>query len=1444
MRDNPGITQRDESTPPSRDIPRATREQQDAREPSANIIDWLRYLSGSSFLLDSVPGALGNRSAQERTNELVNRIGTSLTRGNAQPGVNELLMQPMATPESDGAAGWWRDEGRNWSTAINYALTNDEDRRAEAIRNIYPNAEFRRDDRGYLQVRREPTEAFAYLNKPGVSVTDLTDVAGALIRFLPAARLSAVPRTLGGRALTAGGTSAATEYASQSLAQPFGGPEPDLGDAAMAGVFGAGGQAGADVLLGVTPALYQSLRRATGFPETPSAPLPDPVTPNAPAPRAAPRPTATPDRATRGTPDEIASLEDELAALRQRGPTGTVDPNDRHVVARSVLANERSPDTPLPIAAQREIAALDAESRIPEARRSSEANALRQRARDLRAANELDDIERQMTPAPGSPTLTPDQAAALTARASSIRQQFPNVDRVRVEPLSGAPRFGPTEPTLSAEGGVQAQLARTRHAEEIDALERRIAEARQPYFADGPPDVPVTSMASDDALNAGFQLLRGQRIPADAGDALAARIEERLHSRVLPNGDIGPGTGMDIAAIRQAGDDFANTQNALVMIDRLGAQARIGTATYRQAQMTRNALRHFENTATSDVDRRAMERILLAYDEWLDLAFSTQRQGVQGLDDILNASGLTLNQRTASMARRDRPVEPQRPITTTAPPAPRPTATPTRSQVRNEFDRQNIPASRGQVSQDIRARQREDDLIQSGEPRAGRFADDQNAAILRRGREIATRGQTPVSDSVEEAGEVLRQDIQQAFDTLDDLADATYTRAFELLKGQRVLSDSADSLGTSVTTRLERGAGARDDPMYQYEDTGLRLNIILGDPQNFPQSSSALRQIESLRDLIESGTINFAVVAKRRQAINHIARSARGEDARAMGFIRNGFDEWLNAQLGRAQTFRITSVEEAERAAAEASLRNEAHSLYQEANAIWSERQRLFSRRSGGSDPGGAAIERIRDPRGEITGTQIINAIFNTKGVPTTAAVGALRRIRDSSLRALPGGRQAPRGVETPASTAFSDPNGTLTPAMMALREAFWHRIMAPAAARSARSVVPGKAVATNLDRAINGEGAGITRLLHTDAEIEQMRQLLQVMKYVERPVGVNTSGTAITAARMLQSTADGLAMSLPRAVAWVPRLVRVMFGRDLDDLARGAEAHQRFSRPIADVDYGSSQSGAAAGQVIFDQENRSDARNMAPRRETEDAETAPGEAQGYDPMEGITDIQSHAAGTVTFYDGQRWITLPTRERTGGVSGVIREWRDGRLEALSDSASQDEARAAAQSYRANPSAPQPFMAPGARLPAQLQPSEQRSDQPRRSFDQPEARRSDNFEDRGVGSPLLERRLQDPYFVRRFIEGQDIVTRIVTTPNGGYRVEWGYAEVPDNQENWFNAGVGLTPASADALEAHIARLMTEHGAASHARVKGVGALPQSQQVLQQAIDQANATATQR
>lgn len=1235
MQGRPGYTPSG-NTAPSRDIPEVTATQLAARTPEANLGDWLRYLSGASFVMDTVPGLVpgeGGEAARARSQDLISRINATLSGANAQPGVGELMGgagTPTTRLENGNIASplngeWWRDEGRSWANALNFAFDANEGNRIAVIRHQYPEAQFRRDERGYLQVRRTSDDDWNYLNRPGASVTDLTDFGGNLVKYLPAARLAGGARTFSGRMLTSALASGGTEYLSQEALRLVGGEGAQADDVLMSTAAGGAGQGAFDAALGASPALVRAFRSSLGMPE-PAIRLPDP-TPPAPAPAARAQPPAgRPDPATRSTPEEIAALEDELEALRRRGPTGVRDPGDTQRIRSHTNAMETSPEARMADT----IAQLEA--RIRSARSNSEANRLRQQINQIRAEG---------------------------------------------------PQPGPENLSVPEGNVVSQQAARQRWGDDIVDLERRIAEARQPYFADGPADIPANSNISDGPFDNLFQALRTQRPPADAGDALTVRLEERLARQVLPGGASGEPIGISADAIRAApAGELEAAKNALDMAERVAASVRAGTATYRQIQQVRNGLRHFENTATG-ADQRAVRRVLFAFDEWLDLAFSTHRTALRDLAPNFDAATLSLNQRTASLSAADRPVAPQTPIHTAAPTPSKPPPPPTRQQVRAAFDEQRIPASRGQVTQDVRARQREDDLIQSGEQRALDFANEQAAAVEGRMNDLATRGAPRLTQTVDDAGEALAEDVQRRFQQLDDLADDTYSRAFELLGGQRVSSDAGESLINNVRTRIERGPGSTDDPMFQYEDTGRRFDDILESSQStYPAAREALKIVTRLQRDIEEGALNFAVVARRRQAINAAASAARGQDAYVMRDIRHGFDEWLNTQLGRQQTARIFTGEEAQRQAAEASLRAEAHALYTEANAIWRERAQLFGRQTGRRDPGGAVLERIRDQSSGLTGTQVINTIFNPRLTPTQAAVGALRRIRAQAMGTQASGRVAPSGEATSAQTAF-DEGGLLTPPMQILREAFWQRIGAPLLKRRPNTLVPARALAENLDRAINGEGAAITRMLHTGAEIEQMQNLLQVLKYIERPIGVNTSGTAITARRMLGTAMDSLVSSIPRSVAFVPRLFGLLTGRSIDDLMRAAESSRRFSRPALDVDFGRSESGTAFGQAVLNPGDRQERGSVDPNKPQEmpaAAERPPTE----DPRAGLTNLGSYAAGTITFHDGSQWVTLPTilGGEQIGVQGAIQLWRDGVIEPLSTSVDEETARAAAQSHRA------------------------------------------------------------------------------------------------------------------------------------------------------------------
>ena len=94
---------------------------------------------------------------------------------------------------------------------------------------------------GVLVAKNKATGYEAVINKPGLSGMDVLQTIGLVGQFAPAARVAAIPQTLGRRALTGAAASGATEYGAQRLQEAYGG-EFDPEDIAMATAFGGAGE--------------------------------------------------------------------------------------------------------------------------------------------------------------------------------------------------------------------------------------------------------------------------------------------------------------------------------------------------------------------------------------------------------------------------------------------------------------------------------------------------------------------------------------------------------------------------------------------------------------------------------------------------------------------------------------------------------------------------------------------------------------------------------------------------------------------------------------------------------------------------------------------------------------------------------------------------------------------------------------------------------------------------------------------------------------------------------------------------------------------------------------------------------------------------------------------------------------------------------------------------
>jgi hypothetical protein len=125
--------------------------------------------------------------------------------GQRQEGVGEIAYQSV--PERDDvrweggplspalnalprqARTWLDAQGRANAIGVGFFLNPNERHRAQIIQRQIPDAQFRRDEHGALQVRYNEETPWAYINRPGMSVEDVQTFANEMSRYLATRRL-------------------------------------------------------------------------------------------------------------------------------------------------------------------------------------------------------------------------------------------------------------------------------------------------------------------------------------------------------------------------------------------------------------------------------------------------------------------------------------------------------------------------------------------------------------------------------------------------------------------------------------------------------------------------------------------------------------------------------------------------------------------------------------------------------------------------------------------------------------------------------------------------------------------------------------------------------------------------------------------------------------------------------------------------------------------------------------------------------------------------------------------------------------------------------------------------------------------------------------------------------------------------------------------------------
>lgn len=142
-------------------------------------------------------------------------------------------------------------------------LTTDPVRQIEIIKSADPGAEFKVSERGNIMVRFSNQGDFAFLNKPGITFTDIQQGLAQILQYAGGAKLAGALAKRGIKsALTQGAAAAGVSVGQDVGAQALGSKEPiDLVKATLTGIFGAG----ADVLMPAVSALWRRLPFSKGI---------------------------------------------------------------------------------------------------------------------------------------------------------------------------------------------------------------------------------------------------------------------------------------------------------------------------------------------------------------------------------------------------------------------------------------------------------------------------------------------------------------------------------------------------------------------------------------------------------------------------------------------------------------------------------------------------------------------------------------------------------------------------------------------------------------------------------------------------------------------------------------------------------------------------------------------------------------------------------------------------------------------------------------------------------------------------------------------------------------------------------------------------------------------------------------------------------------------------
>jgi len=438
-------------------------------------------------------------------------------------------------------------------------------------------------------------------------------------------------------------------------------------------------------------------------------------------------------------------------------------------------------------------------------------------------------------------------------------------------------------------------------------------------------------------------------------------------------------------------------------------------------------------------------------------------------------------------------------------------------------DEFGIPLTRGQATGDARQIAQENRWARGGGSEGAEKVmrgqiEDQAMALQDAGARLVTRGQAPLSQSIDDAGNQFRAELTARRDALEAQADAAYKKAFDAAKAERVAPS---------------------------DELGARVSAVVDD--EFLSAPAATNIIERLQTIISKGDATFATVERARQALNRVAQSAA--------------DSQDNAALYAAQRIK----RELDDWAAERMTTAGAREAFEGSRQVFSELKQLYGS-SGARDAGGRALERVMDL--DRTGNQIVDSILGAGSKPNAATLAAVKRIKEIATTTTKEGRISQRPGATKGARQFRSDKELPATEFQVIREAVIYRALQPLANRPANGAIPAQSIATNLRRLLEGEGKEIAAELFTKQELALIRRYLAVVERLVPPAGtVNYSGTAYEISRMLQSATDalftGIFSRLPALIFRAP--VQTLQG----DIRGGLEtlaAKRAVNRPMFDI--------------------------------------------------------------------------------------------------------------------------------------------------------------------------------------------------------------------------------------------------------------------------------------